>query len=102
MSCVPKSVAFLRRWPCWPGPYSRLLIGDFGRPQRFTPSRRLILYLLSARLVMLRVAFRVALVAPVGHAPRGGRRPRRPVHVPGNDETPMRLRIGNPAPLLGG
>ena len=24
-SCRPYSDGFLRRWPCWPGPYSRLL-----------------------------------------------------------------------------
>ena len=35
-----------------PGPYSRLLMGDFGRPQIFWPSRRSILYFASWRLVI--------------------------------------------------
>src|SRR5262249_484040 len=37
---------------CWPGPYSRLLIGDFGRPQMFWPIRRSTLYFASWRLVI--------------------------------------------------
>ena len=37
-----------------PGMVSRLMIGLLARPQRFTPRRRLILYLLSIRLVMAR------------------------------------------------
>src|SRR6185312_10518229 len=50
---MPKSDSLpLRRWPCWPGPYSRLLMGDFGRPQIFWPSRRSILYFASWRLVI--------------------------------------------------
>src|SRR5690348_15276563 len=83
MSCTPKSVAFLRRWPCWPGPYSRLLIGDFGRPHRLTPRRRLILYLLSTRLVICALPFR-SVVAPVGRAARrpAGRGPEDPSAFP--------------------
>src|SRR6185437_6906053 len=42
----------LRRWPCWPGPYSRLLKGLLGRPQMFSPIRRSILYFASARFVI--------------------------------------------------
>ena len=41
----------LRRWPCWPGPYSRRFTGDFGRPQMFSPMRRSILYFAVVRLV---------------------------------------------------
>src|SRR5204862_8280133 len=43
---------FLRRCPCWPGPYSRRLRGLFARPQRLTPRRRLILYFDSSRLLI--------------------------------------------------
>src|ERR1700760_1274064 len=43
-------------------------IGDFGRPHRLIPRRRLILYLLSARLVIVRVALCGCVVAPVGPA----------------------------------
>src|SRR5262249_50662189 len=53
MSCVPYSVGLRRRWPCWPGPYSRSLNGLLGRPHRFTWRRRSILYLDSARFVTL-------------------------------------------------
>lgn len=42
----------LRRWPCWPGPYSRRFTGDFGRPQMFSPIRRSILYLDDLRLLI--------------------------------------------------
>src|SRR4029077_9423879 len=42
----------LRRWPCWPGPYSRLFTGLFGRPQIFWPIRRSILYFASLRFVI--------------------------------------------------
>ena len=50
-SCVPKSdILPLRRWPCWPGPYSRLLTGLFGRPQMFSPMRRSILCFASIAL----------------------------------------------------
>src|SRR5499426_220945 len=52
MSCRPYSEGFLRRWPCWPGPYSRLLIGLLARPHRFTLRRRSILYFDSCRLDM--------------------------------------------------
>src|SRR5258708_38534227 len=45
-------VGLRRRWPCWPGPYSRLLIGLLARPHRFTPRRRLILYFDWARLLI--------------------------------------------------
>ena len=49
---MPKSdILPLRRWPCWPGPYSRLFTGDFGRPQMFSPMRRSILYFALVRLV---------------------------------------------------
>src|SRR3546814_517228 len=43
---MPKSLTLLlRRWPCWPGPYERLLTGELGRPQMFSPIRRSSLYL---------------------------------------------------------
>src|ERR1700709_69862 len=52
-SCTPKSESLpLRRWPCWPGPYSRRFTGLFGRPQIFWPIRRSILYFASLRLVI--------------------------------------------------
>src|SRR6201991_4347521 len=52
-SCTPKSESLpLRRWPCWPGPYSRRFTGDFGRPQIFSPIRRSILYLDDSRLLI--------------------------------------------------
>ena len=53
ISCRPKSVGFLRRWPCWPGPYSRSLTGLLGRPQRLTPKRRSILCFALRRLPMI-------------------------------------------------
>src|SRR3546814_16295135 len=43
--------------PCWPGPYSRLLIGLFDRPQRLRPSRRSILCLEFSRLDMSDLCF---------------------------------------------
>src|SRR3546814_20098281 len=50
---MPKSDTLpLRRWPCWPGPYSRLLTGLFGRPQMFSPIRRSSLYLALLRFDM--------------------------------------------------
>src|SRR3954468_24586249 len=50
---MPKSeTLLLRRWPCWPGPYSRRLTGLLGRPQTFWPIRRSILYFASWRLVI--------------------------------------------------
>src|ERR1700761_9694376 len=50
---MPKSDSLpLRRWPCCPGPYSRLLTGLFGRPQIFWPIRRSILYFASLRFVI--------------------------------------------------
>ena len=51
----------LRRWPCWPGPYSRLLTGDFGRPQIFSPRRRSILYFADSRLL---IAFPFQKITP--------------------------------------
>src|SRR4029079_12465223 len=52
-SCTPKSESLpLRRWPCWPGPYSRRFTGLLGRPQIFWPIRRSILYFASLRLVI--------------------------------------------------
>src|ERR1700709_1510209 len=52
-SCTPKSESLpLRRWPCWPGPYSRRFTGLFGRPQIFWPIRRSILYFASLRFVI--------------------------------------------------
>src|SRR6185295_10269470 len=52
-SCTPKSDSLpLRRWPCWPGPYSRRFTGLFGRPQIFWPIRRSILYFASLRFVI--------------------------------------------------
>src|SRR5436190_21229656 len=50
---MPKSDSLpLRRWPCCPGPYSRLLTGLLGRPQMFSPIRRSILCFADARLVI--------------------------------------------------
>src|SRR3978361_1922925 len=50
---MPKSdILPLRRWPCWPGPYSRLLTGLLGRPKTFSPMRRSSLYLALLRLLM--------------------------------------------------
>src|SRR4029079_17484743 len=52
-SCTPKSDSLpLRRWPCWPGPYSRRFTGLLGRPQIFWPIRRSILYFASLRFVI--------------------------------------------------
>src|SRR4029079_9288912 len=49
---MPKSdILPLRRWPCWPGPYSRRLTGLLGRPKTFSPMRRSSLYLALVRLV---------------------------------------------------
>ena len=51
-SWMPKSDnLLLRRMPCWPGPDSLRLTGDFGRPHMFSPMRRSILYLAAVRLV---------------------------------------------------
>src|SRR3954447_15533985 len=49
---MPKSLSLpLRRWPCWPGPYSRRLTGLLGRPKTFSPMRRSSLYLALVRFV---------------------------------------------------
>jgi len=56
-----ESEGFLRRWPCWPGPYSRRFSGLFGRPHRLTARRRLILYFAAIYAVLRfqrRAAFR--------------------------------------------
>src|SRR4029078_10144470 len=58
---MPKSeILPLRRWPCWPGPYSRRLTGLLGRPKTFSPMRRSSLYLALVRFVtvVLQFAFR--------------------------------------------
>ena len=62
----------MRRWPCWPGPYSRLLTGDFGRPQMFSPRRRSILYFADSRLL---IAFPFKTIHPEPHAPGEGNAP---------------------------
>src|SRR5581483_3257079 len=66
----------LRRWPCWPGPYSRRLTGLLGRPQMFSPIRRSILYFDSMRLVIRVLDFAVLLriapsFVPAGPEPTG-------------------------------
>ena len=74
----------MRRWPCWPGPYSRLLTGDFGRPQMFSPRRRSILYFADSRLL---IAFPFKMMHPEprvpgeGNAPSSGLRFRGPDRV---------------------
>src|SRR3954463_2601689 len=51
---MPKSeTLLLRRWPCWPGPYSRRLTGLLGRPKTFSPIRRSSLYLALERFDMI-------------------------------------------------
>src|SRR3954464_9293900 len=61
---MPKSETLpLRRWPCWPGPYSRRLTGLLGRPKTFSPIRRSSLYLALVRFVTCRSPIRVAKVA---------------------------------------
>src|SRR5918994_4914844 len=65
---MPKSlILLLRRWPCWPGPYSRRLTGLLGRPKTFSPMRRSSLYLALERLLTMHSPIRVG-VAP-GTAP---------------------------------
>src|SRR3546814_11788926 len=55
---MPKSdILPLRRCPCWPGPYSRLLTGLFGRPKTFSPMRRSSLYLALLRFDMSLLQF---------------------------------------------
>src|SRR3954447_14622206 len=59
---MPKSeILLLRRWPCWPGPYSRRLTGLLGRPKTFSPMRRSSLYLALVRFdtVLLQFAFQM-------------------------------------------
>src|SRR3954467_14827330 len=57
---MPKSeILLLRRWPCWPGPYSRRLTGLLGRPKTFSPMRRSSLYLALVRFVTGRSPIRV-------------------------------------------
>src|SRR3954470_14991355 len=57
---MPKSETLpLRRWPCWPGPYSRRLTGLLGRPKTFSPMRRSSLYLALVRLVTFNSPIRV-------------------------------------------
>src|SRR3954471_17359826 len=75
---MPKSETFdLRRWPCWPGPYSRRLTGLLGRPKTFSPMRRSSLYLALVRFVTILLQFAFLQVArdrTVG--------PRRPTRSP--------------------
>src|SRR4051812_2767444 len=55
---MPKSDTLpLRRWPCWPGPYSRRLTGLLGRPKTFSPIRRSSLYLALERFDMSLLQF---------------------------------------------
>src|SRR5215217_3065971 len=55
---MPKSDTLpLRRWPCWPGPYSRRLTGLLGRPKTFSPMRRSSLYLALERFDMFSLQF---------------------------------------------
>src|SRR6476660_7892183 len=58
---MPKSLILpLRRWPCWPGPYSRRLTGPLGRPKTFSPMRRSSLYLALVRFDIRRFPIRVS------------------------------------------
>src|SRR3954447_19867156 len=67
---MPKSeILLLRRWPCWPGPYSRRLTGLLGRPKTFSPMRRSSLYLALVRLVTS--ISPICLFIDVRTAPRG-------------------------------
>src|SRR3954447_2101333 len=76
---MPKSdILPLRRWPCWPGPYSRLLTGLLGRPKTFSPMRRSSLYLALLRLLMFGPICLVLRV-PEPHRPRQSRT-RPPLH----------------------
>src|SRR4051812_47150433 len=60
---MPKSDSLLlRRWPCWPGPYSRRLTGLLGRPKTFSPMRRSSLYLALLRLLICYSPIRVIVV----------------------------------------
>src|SRR3954462_1961131 len=55
---MPKSeILLLRRWPCWPGPYSRRLTGLLGRPKTFSPMRRSSLYLALVRFDIMILQF---------------------------------------------
>src|SRR3954452_20498560 len=61
---MPKSdILPLRRWPCWPGPYSRRLTGLLGRPKTFSPMRRSSLYLALVRFVTVISPIRASLSA---------------------------------------
>src|ERR1043165_8694468 len=61
---MPKSVGLpFRRWPCWPGPYSRRFTGLFGRPKTFSPMRRSSLYLALVRFVIVQ-SFNCVVVVP--------------------------------------
>src|SRR4029079_13786503 len=65
---MPKSdTLLLRRWPCWPGPYSRRLTGLLGRPKTFSPMRRSSLYLALLRFDIGFPSIRVSKVS--GTAP---------------------------------
>src|SRR4030095_16884678 len=67
---MPKSdILPLRRWPCWPGPYSRRLTGLLGRPKTFSPMRRSSLYLALERFDMISLQF--AFYIRPGTAPHG-------------------------------
>src|SRR5437868_10982756 len=60
---MPKSESLpLRRWPCWPGPYSRRLTGLLGRPKTFSPMRRSSLYLALVRFVTSFLQFALSIV----------------------------------------
>ena len=91
----------MRRWPCWPGPYSRRFTGLFGRPQMFSPIRRSILYFASMRLVIASSWFdwlvrKRALLCP-GEAPEPtGRVPKRQASTTGR-ETPRGLNLARRA-----
>src|SRR5262245_57893288 len=83
---MPKSESLpLRRWPCWPGPYSRLLTGDFGRPQIFSPRRRSILYFADSRLL---IAFPFRTLHPEPHVPGEGNAPSSGLRFRDLTETP--------------
>ena len=57
----------MRRWPCWPGPYSRRLTGLLGRPKTFSPMRRSSLYLALVRFDMSYLQFALSHVPGPRH-----------------------------------
>src|ERR1044072_5910535 len=72
---MPKAeILPVRRWPCWPGPYSRRLTGLFGRPKTFSPIRRSSLYLELLRFDMIILQLRFPILRSRSADPPGGGR----------------------------